>query len=239
MKKVILRGELGKKFGRVHWFDLCTVGEAVRALSANFDGFQQELCAAGERGIGYIVRVGRDAMGNVNEIEYPTGQAEAISIIPVLHGAGCDNPVTNIISGVALVAAAIVLGPAAGGFLGLGAGLGGAAGAGAAISMGLIGATAATAIGYVGVAMIVGGTSQLLSPTLSEAPATYGATSPTRQRARDSFTPENNEVADNRASYIFNGAVNLTAQGNPVPLLYGRMRVGSVVVSAGLSVEDI
>ena len=232
MKKVILRGELGKKFGRVHWFDLNTVGEAVRALSANFDGFQQELCAAGERGVGYIVRVGRDAMGNVDEIEYPTGQAEAISIVPVLHGAGSDNPVTNIISGVALVAAAIVLGPAAGGFLGLGLGLSGA-------GMGIIGATAAVAAGYVGTALILSGTSQLLSPTISDSPATYGATSPTRQRARESFTPENNEVADNRASYIFNGAVNLTAQGNPVPLLYGRMRVGSVVVSAGLSVEDI
>lgn len=36
------------------------------------------------------------------------------------------------------------------------------------------------------------------------------------------------------ASYAFNGAVNTTSQGNPVPVLYGRLRVGSQVVSAGI-----
>ena len=224
MKKVILRGELGKKFGRVHNFELNTPAEAIRALCANFEGFQQELCEAGERGIGYMVQIGRDVMGSLDEIEYPTGQSEAISITPVLQGAG-GGGVGQIFAGIALVAAAIVLGP-------VGAVIGG-------VGASVIGAGAATAIGYVGAALILGGTSQLLSPTISDSPGTFGATSPTRARARDSFTPENNEIADNRASYIFNGAVNLTAQGNPVPILYGRMRVGSVVVSAGLSVEDI
>ena len=224
MKKVILRGELGKKFGRVHNFELNTPAEAIRALCANFEGFQQELCAAGERGIGYMVQIGRDVMGSLDEIEYPTGQSEAISITPVLQGAG-GGGVGQIFAGIALVAAAIVLGP-------VGAVIGG-------VGASVIGAGAATAIGYVGAALILGGTSQLLSPTISDSPGTFGATSPTRARARDSFTPENNEIADNRASYIFNGAVILTSLRYPVPILYGRMRVGSVVVSAGLSVEDI
>ena len=225
MKKVILRGELGKKFGRVHNFDLNTPAEAIRALSANFEGFQRELCEAGERGIGYMVQIGRDAMQSLEEIDNPTGSMEAISITPVLQGAG-GGGVGQIFAGIGLIAAAIVLGPIGLGVLGATGAIAGTAGV-------------ATAIGYVGAALILGGTSQLLSPTISDSPGTFGATSPTRQRARDSFTPENNEIADNRASYIFNGAVNLTAQGNPVPILYGRMRVGSVVVSAGLSVEDI
>jgi predicted phage tail protein len=42
----------------------------------------------------------------------------------------------------------------------------------------------------------------------------------------------------NAASYNFNGAVNTTAQGNPVPILYGRMMVGSAVISAGIYSED-
>jgi predicted phage tail protein len=225
VKKVILRGELGKKFGRVHNFELNTPAEAIRALCANFEGFQQELCAAGERGIGYMVQIGRDAMQSLDEIDNPTGRMEAISITPVLQGAG-GGGVGQIFAGIGLIAAAIVLGPIGLGVLGATGAIAGTAGV-------------ATAIGYVGAALILGGTSQLLSPTISDSPGTFGATSPTRQRARDSFTPENNEIADNRASYIFNGAVNLTAQGNPVPILYGRMRVGSVVVSAGLSVEDI
>lgn len=38
----------------------------------------------------------------------------------------------------------------------------------------------------------------------------------------------------NLTSYSFNGPVNTTAQGNPVPVLYGWMRVGSQVISAGV-----
>lgn len=47
------------------------------------------------------------------------------------------------------------------------------------------------------------------------------------------------ESADNRASYNFNGVVNATAQGNPVPLLYGSMIVGSVVGGGDMYAEDI
>ena len=224
MKKIVLRGELGKKFGRVHVYELNTPAEAIRALSANYEGFQQELSAAGERGIGYMVHVGKDPMQSLDEIGNPTGRLEEISITPVLQGAG--GGVGKIFAGIGLIAAAILLGPAGAGFLGLGAG-------------GFLTAGVSSAVGYIGTSLILGGTAQLLSPSISDTPGSFGTTSPSRARARDSFTPENNEIADNRASYIFNGAVNLTAQGNPVPILYGRMRVGSVVISAGLSVEDI
>jgi len=227
MKKVVLRGELGKQFGRVHHFDLNTPAEAIRALCANFEGFQQALVTAAERGVGYIVQVGKLAIEELDEIHNPTGQSEEISITPVLAGAG--GGVGRILIGVALVAAAFVIGPAAGGFLGIGAGLGSAAGAG------LVGGAFATAVGFVGVSMILSGTAQLLSPQPADLPGLTGGTG----GRRNSFDPANNDPADNRASYIYNGAVNLTAQGNPVPICYGRMRVGSVVVSAGVSTTDI
>ncbi len=44
--------------------------------------------------------------------------------------------------------------------------------------------------------------------------------------------------ADNRASYAFGGVTNTTAQGNPVPLLYGKRRIGGAIISAGIYVED-
>lgn len=47
------------------------------------------------------------------------------------------------------------------------------------------------------------------------------------------------ERPNNRPSYAFNGAVNTVGQGNPVPICYGQCLVGSQVVSAGLSVDDI
>lgn len=69
-----------------------------------------------------------------------------------------------------------------------------------------------------GVAMMAGGVMQLISPQMQGL------------GARDS--------TENKASYNFNGAVNTTAQGNPVPLGYGRMIIGSAVVSAGIYAMD-
>lgn len=49
----------------------------------------------------------------------------------------------------------------------------------------------------------------------------------------------NSEKPENMPSYAFNGPVNTTSQGNPVPVCYGEMIVGSQVGSFGLSVEDM
>jgi predicted phage tail protein len=70
----------------------------------------------------------------------------------------------------------------------------------------------------VAIGMIAGGVIQLLTPQPKAS--------------------KNKDRPDNAASYVFNGAVNTQAQGNPVPLLYGRMIVGSAVVSAGINAED-
>ena len=69
-----------------------------------------------------------------------------------------------------------------------------------------------------GWAMVLGGVSQLLTKTPQ---GITGVKSP-----------------DNGASYNFNGPVNVTAQGNPVPVLYGEMIVGSVTVSGDMYSED-
>lgn len=68
-----------------------------------------------------------------------------------------------------------------------------------------------------GASMAIGGVLQMLVPQQSTASAAD---------------------VDNGASYNFNGPVNTTAQGNPVPVLYGRMIVGSSVISAGILAQD-
>lgn len=70
----------------------------------------------------------------------------------------------------------------------------------------------------VGASMVLGGVSQLLTKQPK------GVTSV--------------ESADNGASYNFNGAVNVTAQGNPVPEFYGQGIVGSVTISGDMYSED-
>ncbi|MCR8922670.1 hypothetical protein NO559_07805 [Dasania sp. GY-MA-18] len=44
---------------------------------------------------------------------------------------------------------------------------------------------------------------------------------------------ERNE--EGRQSHIFNGALNSTEQGQAIPIIYGRIRVGSIPISAGLT----
>lgn len=76
----------------------------------------------------------------------------------------------------------------------------------------------ATGLMSTGVGMIAGGVIQMLSPQ----PAGLAS----------------KQDPDNRASYAFGGVTNTTAQGNPVPLLYGKRRIGGAIISAGIYVED-
>lgn len=68
----------------------------------------------------------------------------------------------------------------------------------------------------IGASMTLGGVIQLLTPT-PEMSSGSGA-----------------EDANNAPSFNFDGPVNTQAQGHPVSLCYGRMIVGSAVISAGL-----
>lgn len=47
------------------------------------------------------------------------------------------------------------------------------------------------------------------------------------------------ERPEERNSFLFSGATNTSQQGQAVPLVFGRFRTGSVVVSAGLDVEEL
>jgi len=69
-----------------------------------------------------------------------------------------------------------------------------------------------------GVSMLISGVAQMLVPQSK---------------------PGSGERPENQPSHTFNGPVNTQAQGNPVPLLYGRMITGSAVVSAGIVNEDV
>lgn len=69
-----------------------------------------------------------------------------------------------------------------------------------------------------GAAMMAGGVIQMLSPQ------TAGLAS--------------KQDADNKASYAFGSVTNTAAQGYPVPLGYGKRRIGGAIISAGIYVED-
>ena len=145
----------------------------------------------------------------LNELHDPAGQ-QTIRIIPVIGGAG--GPTGQILAGVALVAFSLLL-------PGVGAAIGGAL---------------MTKIGLIGGALILGGTAQLLTPAPSLTP--IGQT-PTFSSGTTAST-EGTEL-DPQASYSFSGVQNTSRQGVPIPLVYGEMVVGSIVISAGIDTVQV
>lgn len=217
MKTVKLYGHLGKKFGKVHKFDVSTPAEAVRALKANFPDFTAHVLKYNKPG--YKVLIGSENRSDPELIQYPA--ENDIKIIPVIQGSGGDWGM--VIVGVVLIAAAVATPYLAAAYLeaGIAVGAGGIAGA---VETGLAIATvadiAATGLMAVGTALTLGGVSSLL----------FSPSTPTAVQS---------SAADQISSTHFNGAINLSQQGNPVPLAYGRVRVGSQVVSASIITSTI
>lgn len=79
--------------------------------------------------------------------------------------------------------------------------------------------TLAGLAGSIGVGLALGGVAQLLAPK------------PSYQAGSD--------AGDQKQSYVFSGPINTSQQGVGVPIIYGRMIVGSVVVSTGLDVREL
>lgn len=105
MMLVLLYGELGRRFGRVHRFDIRTPAEAVRALCANHKGFRAHLVEHSEPG--YRVLASGQAVG-ADGLHDPAG-AGTIRIVPVVAGAG-KGGLGQILLGVALIGLSFIPG---------------------------------------------------------------------------------------------------------------------------------
>lgn len=200
MIAVILYGELGKLYGKHHKYSVKNVAEAIRALSANFKGFANSIRKDGY----YKVLVDKS---QISEEELEKTAIETIKIVPIVQGAG--KGIGQVIAGVALVALAWY-NPMGWGALNLAAG----PPTQAAIYAAQAGALGLSAMSSLGMSLMLGGVSQMLTKT----PNLHGGA----------------DRPDNIPSYAYDGPVNTAAQGNPVPLAYGRILVGSQVISAGL-----
>ena len=179
-------------------------------MCVNFPELERWLIESEQKGVGYRVTVGKQKATeeDVSPLLLPFGEREVFSITPVIAGAGRGTG--QVLFGIALIATAIVFAPAAGGFLGIG-GSGAITGA-TGITLG---AAASSAIGTVGLSLVLGGVAQMLSPTPQ---------------------PQSYEEAKQLESFSFSGIVNTSRQGVPVPIVLGRAYAGSVVISSGLDV---
>jgi predicted phage tail protein len=234
MREIKLYGALAKFVGQRRFSaEVSSAAEGLRMLLANFPGLEQHMA---ERHYKVIVD---NYESSLDEIHYPASQT--IKFVPVVGGAG-GGGTGKIFAGIGLIAAAIILAPLGGGFLGLGAGAftsttGTAIVAGTATSFAATGALAAAsvAIGSIGAALVLGGVSQLLTPTPQI--GSFGPASVGNARSRNTSTQATE--LDPQESYSFSGIQNTSRQGTPVPVVYGETIVGSVVISAGIDVDTI
>jgi len=144
-----------------------------------------------------------------DELAYPIGKKEDIHFIPVITGAG--RGFGKILLGAALIGIAIIA-PGAG--FGAGGGFG-FAGAGAMAGK----FSFAAMLGNIGIGLVLTGVSEMLTPL------------PKRS--------EFNSEEDPRLSYSFGGTQQTGRAGTPVPLVYGEIFTGSVVISGGIDTEQV
>ena len=142
------------------------------------------------------------------ELDIPTGSQE-IKIVPVIIGA--KKGLGRFLLGAVLIGAVVVTGGAAGVAFGAGGGLGFGLTAG---TTGL-GATLLAAAGNLGIYLALSGAAQMISPT-----------------------EELGGASDDPASFTFNGIQNTIRAGVAIPVVYGEIFTGSLVVSGGIDTDD-
>ena len=203
IRKVYLDGEMAEKFGSEFTIRAKTTADVFRNLECNFPELRQYLIECHEKDIGFLCQVGDEGLQDEEELLLSLGEGD-VYISP--QPAGSKSGFGKILAAIAIVALVAI-----GGAIALGASqalAGGAFGGGimSGLSAGLAYATGSTlglmALG-VAVNLALTGIQQMMAPDPSV----------------DDF---NN---DRETSYLFQGAEQNVIEGDPVPVVYGQLRV--------------
>lgn len=239
---VRLLGDLGERYGSEHkYYDLRSPADAIKLLCINKPELAKELVEAHKYDIGYtLVQAGEFL--DYEDLRLPLGSNDLV-LTPVVAGSG-GGGVGKILIGVALVAVAIVAAPLGAGFLGAGLGIGAtaaplaAAGGGLIVGTGgIIGAAVSTALGAIGTSLILGGAAQLLSPQPVIPSLGDRRTSP-GQNTNATGPQGVSRATSGEQSYAFSGPANTAGIGQTIPLVYGKMLIGSSLISSNVDVAN-
>ena len=210
LRKIRLYGHLAEHCGQKVFEAVArTPAEAIRFLLCNFPELRS-IMGAGH----YTVAVGPHTLElgeSPDQLTYPLMADDDIRIIPVVTGANIFRNLAFIALGAVLIGAAIASGGVS---LGL-TGFQSSAVVGVSSTSALQAGAIAAAAGNIGIGLALTGVAGLLSPTIA--------------------APDIDN--DPRNNNSFSGVQNTSREGIPVPVAYGEVIVGSVVISAGLNVE--
>jgi predicted phage tail protein len=225
MTNVTLHGEIAEYVGRENWsLKVNSIKEALRAIQVLSKGKLLEyLIGAAEKSVEYKVIVNKREIMNPENISLEKPESilnselvmineklETLDIVPIIKGAGgggnsSTKGILALVLGVILIATGI---GAAGGFALMGSTFAAGATSTALISGALIGAGIGLAV--------TGVTLLMMSPPKFE---------DFRKIQEDGSKP----------SYLFDGPSNVIGEGGPVPIGYGRMKIGSQTVEVSVN----
>ena len=212
LRTVKVYGHLAEHCGQSVFEALVRVpADAIKFLLCNFP----ELRSLMRDGY-YKVAVGKfdlQLADHPEQLHFPLADADVVKVIPVVSGAG-GRGIGSVLLGAALIGGAILSGGASLGLTGFTSN----AIVGVSSSSFLSTAAVATVAGNVGLALTLGGIAQMLTP-VPELPDGIGG-----------------GPAEN---FAFQSIENVSTEGVPVPMVYGEMIVGSVVISTGLIANKI
>lgn len=217
LRQIKIYGHLSKLLKRSTFSAaVSSPAEAIRFLIANFPFLEQHIAK------GYYSVVCDGDSRSEAELHHPV--AKIIKIIPVIGGAagGGGGGFFQVLAGVALLAAAVFLGPAAPGLFGI-------------VGSGFFGATAASMVAGVGISLALGGVAQLLSPVPrldSAGGSLAGMAKPGNPGGYNST--RRTELDPREDSFNFSGITQTSKPGVPTPIVLGEAVVGSVVISASV-----
>ena len=210
MKVVKVYGALRKKLGQCRFeFEAATPAQAIKALCINFPGLEKWLIDSEKDGVGYRVTIGKERVTDDASPLLMPWGEKEVFSITPVI-AGAGRG-GGIFAGLGLIALAVVTGGSSLAF-GLG-GFGLAAGATATFATSF-----AIAAGTLGLGLTFMGIAQALSPQPE--------------------VPDFDESAQ-LESFSFSNVVNTSRQGLPVPIAYGRVFVGSAIISSGTDVDEV
>ena len=157
----------------------------------------------------YQVKVGNYAV-NKDEIHHPIGQ-EDIHIVPVISGAGRGG-FGKVLLGAALIAGAFMTGGVSFTFVPVPY-------ANAGAISGITGSFIGKAAVYLGASLVLQGVSDMLIPL------------PKPKEFKSEQDPQ--------LSFSFSGTQNTSRAGTPVPIVYGEIVTGSVVISGAIDTQQV
>lgn len=200
MRKVYLDGEMAEKFGSEFTINAKRMSDVFRCLECNFPELREYLIECHEKDIGFLCQIGDEGLQDEEELLLSLGEGD-VYISP--QPAGSKSGLGKILAAIAIVALVIYTGGTALALANASAALAG--GATTAFSIGAaIGATGTLGLLALGVAvnLALTGLQQIMAPDPSV------------------DTPDTAE-----SSYLFSGAEQTIVEGDPVPVLYGQLRV--------------